>query len=350
MGCSQGKWAKRKIYGGDHANLTKNQEFCMMKDISVLLTRHALIAPIGNTHYLFSMVNNYLTDTGRPPIFNVRLVGLEKELKLNDGSYTIRADVTLDEVKHTDLIIIPPMNGEMIHGIDSNKAYVSWMMARYAQGTEIASLCVGAFLLAETGLLNNRQCSTHWKTADEFRSRFPEVNLVDEKIITDHDGLYTSGGANSYWNLLIYLVEKFTDHETAVYASKYFEIHREQNNQSVFRIFKGSKLHEDQTILKVQQFIEQHYTERFTIGQLSELSLLSQRTLQRRFKEATHFTINTYIQKVRVEAAKRLLETQSPTINEVMYEAGYNDPKAFRAIFKKETGVSPITYRTKYNW
>lgn len=320
-----------------------------MKDISVLIVFNALIAAIGNTRYLFDMVNDFLSQSGKLPLFKVRLVGVERELKLDNGLYTIQADATLEEVGKTDLIIIPPMSGDMENDIALNKQYVSWIHKQYRKGAEIASLCVGAFLLAETGLLKNRPCSTHWKTANEFRKRFPDVLLVDEKIITDRDGLYTSGGANSYWNLLVYLIEKFTDRKTAIHASKYFEIERDRNNQHLFRIFEGSRLHKDDVIKNIQLHIETYYREKFTIEKLARSVHLSERTFQRRFKEATHFTVSSYIQKVRIEAAKRLLEAHKLTINEVMFDVGYNDPKAFRAMFKKETGLPPLSYRNKYS-
>lgn len=320
-----------------------------MKRIALLTTHHALIAAIGNTRHLFGKVNDFLTRSGKPQLFDIQLVSEKETLQLNKGSYTIKADATLEEVDHADLIIIPPMSGAPEEWVTANKSYIKWMEKQYKKGAEIASLCVGAYLLAETGLLKHRECSTHWQTSNDFRERFPDVVLVDEKIITDHDGLYTSGGANSYWNLLIYLVEKFTSREIAIYASKYFEIDPDRVNQSVFRIFEGSKLHEDRAIREAQQYIETHYQEKYTIAQLAKSVNLGQRTFQRRFKEATHFTVATYIQKIRIEAAKRLLEGRHVSVNDVMYDAGYHDPKAFRAIFKKETGLSPVSYRNKYS-
>lgn len=319
-----------------------------MKRISVLITDYVLIAAVGNARYLFNRVNEFLIRSGKPPLFEVKLIGKRRVVALNNGPYTIQTDATIAETEKTDLIIIPPLSGDMEEAIATNKEAINWLCAQHEKGAEIASLCVGAFLLAETGLLNDRSCSTHWVTANDFRDRFPQVILVDEKIITDQDGLYTSGGANSYWNLLIYLTEKFAGKAAAIYASKYFEIDRSRDNQSLFRIFEGSKIHGDENIQKAQAYIEENYAEKFTVEQLAKLTYLSPRTFQRRFKEATHYPVHTYIQKVRIEVAKRLLETQKSTVNDIMYEAGYQDPKAFRAIFKKETGVSPLVYREKY--
>lgn len=321
----------------------------MMKNVAVLITDYALISAIGNTHYLFNCVNDFLVRSEQLPLFKVQLVGKHKRIELSNGPYTIHTDATITETGSTDLIIIPPMSGKMIKSINANKESILWLQKQYQKGAEIASLCVGAFLLAETGLLNNKSCSTHWVTANNFRERYPKVNLVDEKVITDEQGLYTSGGANSYWNLLIYLVEKYAGKEAAVYASKYFAIDKGRKDQLLFAIFQGAKNHGDEEVLKVQEYIEAHYADNLTIDQLAELAYLSPRTIQRRFKAATQFPIHTYLQKIRMEVAKRLLETEKKTVNEIMVEAGYENPKAFRNVFKKETGVSPTVYRKKYS-
>lgn len=319
-----------------------------MKNIAVLIPHHALIAAIGNTRYMFSMVNDFLKQSGHTAIFDIRLVGLTQEIKLNEGLFTIQADATLDEVKQTDLIVIPPLSGEMERAIELNKPFLPWIRQQYKQGAEVASLCVGAFLLAETGLLKGRKCSSHWLSAHEFRRRYPDVQLVDDKIITDHNGLYTSGGANSYWNLLVYLVEKYSSRGIAIRTSKYFEVDFDRDNQAPFKIFEGNKLHDDEQVQWAQNYIEKHYQERLTIEHLSELTSLSRRTFHRRFKKATHLTVVEYIQQVKMEAAKKLLELNRLTVNEVMSEVGYSDPKAFRDVFRKVVGIPPLVYKNKY--
>lgn len=320
-----------------------------MRHVSILITHQALIAAIGNTHYIFSMVNDFLQKSGKEVRFDLNLVGLSKEMKLNDGLYRVQTDVVFHDLKETDLVIIPPMSGSMETGVAKNKDYIPWIYQQYKKGAEVASLCVGAFLLAETGLLEGQKCSTHWQTAHNFEERFPDVQLVDEKIITDHDGLYTSGGANSYWNLLVYLIEKFTDRAMAVRMSKYFEVEMGRDNQSQFMIFKGIKTHGDKRIKQAQEYIETHYRKKLTIDQLAEQSHLARRTFQRRFKNATHYPVGEYLQRVRVEAAKKELEAGRKTVDEVKYEAGYNDSAAFREVFKKFSGLTPVEYRNKYN-
>jgi transcriptional regulator GlxA family with amidase domain len=178
---------------------------------------------------------------------------------------------------------------------------------------------------------------------------FPDVTLVDEKIITEQNGVYSSGGATSYWNLLLHLVEKYTDRQTAILASKFFVLDISRDSQSPFSIFKGQKTHNDPEINKIQEYIEKNYQEKITVEELSNEFAIGRRTLERRFKKATNNTIMEYIQRVKIEASKKELELGRKTVNEVMYDVGYTDNKAFRDVFKKIAGLSPIDYRNKYN-
>jgi transcriptional regulator GlxA family with amidase domain len=274
---------------------------------------------------------------------------VSKDVKLHNSAFTVHTDLLLDEVKKTDLIFIPAFDGNTETVLETNKAFVPWIVEHYEKGAEVVSLCVGAFLLAKTGLLDGKQCSTHWQAADEFRKMFPEIQLVTDKIITEEQRIYTSGGATSYWNLLLYLVEKYTDRETAILTSKVFAIDIERHSQSPFIIFKGQSEHADEDIKKAQKFIENNFQERITIDELSSKFALSRRSLERRFKKATNNTVSEYIQRVKIEAAKKWFETSRKNITEVMFDVGYSDTKAFRGMFKKITGMTPFDYRNKYN-
>ncbi|HNR16870.1 MAG TPA: helix-turn-helix domain-containing protein, partial [Chitinophagaceae bacterium] len=161
--------------------------------------------------------------------------------------------------------------------------------------------------------------------------------------------IYSSGGANSYWNLLLYLVEKYTNRETAILASKYFAIDIDRDSQAAFAMFKGQKDHGDKEVRKAQEYIEKNIHERITIDELADKMAVSRRTFERRFKQATNNSVLEYIQRVKIEAAKRSFESSRKNINEVMFDVGYTDTKAFRTIFKRITGLTPIEYRNKYN-
>ncbi|GAA4466477.1 helix-turn-helix domain-containing protein [Nemorincola caseinilytica] len=319
-----------------------------MVHISILVPYTAVPAAIVDPRYMFTAVNGFLVNAGKEPLFHVQLVGLAREVSLNDGLFTIRPDVLVKDVKKTDLVIVPAISGDVDAALDVNEELLPWIVDQYHGGAEVASLCIGAFLLAATGLMDGKACSTHWLYADLFREMFPEVQLVDDKIITEQNRLYSSGGANSYWNLLLYLVEKHTDREMAILASKYFVIETMRNSQSPFIIFKSQKTHKDETIRKAQEYIEQHYMDRISVEQLADMLATGRRSLERRFKAATTNTVAEYIQRVKMEAAKKSFETRRDNINEVMYSVGYTDPKAFRSIFRKVTGLSPVEYRNKY--
>jgi len=279
----------------------------------------------------------------------VQLVGLSKEIRLNDGLFSIHTDKLLHEVQQTDLIFIPALSGDLKTALTINKGLIPWIVGQYKNGAEVASLCIGAFLLASTGLLKGKQCATHWLFANEFRNMFPEVDLVDGNIITEEQGIYSSGGANSYWNLLLYLVEKYTKREIAILASKFFAIAIDRSSQSAFVMFQGQKDHDDESIEMAQDYIERNFQDKILVNQLAYKLVVGRRSFERRFKKATNNTIVEYIQRVKIEAAKRSFETSRKNISEVMYDVGYTDTKAFRDVFKKITGLTPIEYRNKYN-
>lgn len=320
-----------------------------MKNIIILVPETAVPTTIFGAQYMFLAVNNFYKEAGHEPFFSVELVGSQKETQLNFGSITVHNENTISKAKQADLVIIPAISGNILNAISLNKGLLPFVTKQYNGGAEIASFCVGAFLLASTGLLNGKQCSTHWLFASQFKEMFPDVKLAEDKIITDQSGIYTSGGASSFWNLLLYLVEKYTSKEMAVTASKYFLLDIDKSTQLPFLIFKGQKEHKDSLILSAQSYIEENYKEKITVDDLAERFNLGRRTFERRFKMATKNTLVEYIQRVKVEASKSELEKGRKTVTEIMYDVGYNDSKSFRDVFKKYVGMSPVDYRNKFN-
>lgn len=321
-----------------------------MKHISILVPRGAAaLACIEGSFKAFNTANDFLKEMDKPPLFNIQLVGLTKEPQVYDKFFSVQPDITIHELVHTDLIIIPAVNGNMEEVIEMNKEFLPWITRQHSAGTEVASLCVGTFILASTGLLDGKKCATHWMAVTDFKNMFPDIDLVSDRIITDENGIYSSGGATSFWNLLLYLVEKYTNREIAIKMSKYYEIEIDRRNQSLFIMFKGQKDHQDESVKKAQDFIENNFQEKITVDQLSSLFAVGRRSLERRFKRATRNTVSEYIQRVKIEAAKKEFETSRKNITEIMCEVGYSDTKAFRTMFKKTTGLSPVEYRNKYN-
>ena len=320
-----------------------------MKKVSVYVPENAAIEAVTPPYRLFKTANDFLKAFDKKPLFDVEYVGFKNYIATNDGEYSVKTDRLIKDIQKTDLIIIPAIYGEIDTAIKANEKVIPWIKKMHQNGSEVASLCIGAFLLGETGLINGKQCSTHWAYYNQFREMYPEVEIVDGTVITDEGKIYSSGGANSIWNLLLYILEKYTDRNTAILAAKYFAIDIDRNSQGAFTIFTGQKAHNDKEILQTQNYIEKSYQDKLTINGLADKVDISQRTFERRFKLATNNTPVEYVQRVRIEAAKRSFESSRKNVSEVMFDVGYSDMKAFRDVFKRVTGITPIEYRNKYS-
>lgn len=285
---------------------------------------------------------------GNPSRIRVTLAGFVTQTDISDGIFSIRS-VHINELGKTDLVVIPSVVGDYEGAVEQNTELVHWIGARYRGGAELASMCSGAFLLAATGLLHGRSCSIHWNAADRFRKMFPHVQAAPDRIITDENGIYTNGGAFSFLNLVLYLVEKLFDRTTAVLCSKIFQVDMERTSQSPFTIFQGQKEHTDELIREAQSYLEQHLEEKISFEKLASTLAVSRRNFDRRFIKATGNTPVEYLQRIKVEAAKKELERGRKSVFEVMSDVGYADHKAFREVFKKIAGLSPLDYRNKYS-
>jgi len=321
-----------------------------MKHITILVPDgENNLSSIVGAYKILVRANNLWKQAGRHNFYNIQLAGISPNVDFHGGLFSVRPHVHISEVAKTDLIIIPSLAHEYQKAIEVNRELVEWIKRQYDQGTEIASICTGAFLLASSGILDGKSCSTHWAFADVFRKMFPDIDLQRDKLITDENGVYTNGGAYSFLNLIIYLVEKYFDRETAIFCSKVFQIEIDRANQSQFIIFKGQREHEDELIRQAQDYLENNFQQKVSIETLSSKFAVGRRNFDRRFIKATGNTPIEYAQRVRVEAAKRAFETSRKTVSEVMSEVGYADAKAFREVFRKVTGISPLEYRTRYN-
>src|SRR5690606_8919706 len=232
-----------------------------MKNIYILVPQTAVAEGVTGPRYLFTTANGFLQSTGRDPLFKVQLVGMDRVIHVQDGLYSINTDALLEETGQADLLILPPIFGDMATSLELNRSSLPWIKKQFENGAEVASLCVGAFLLASTGLLNGKKCSTHWAYYREFKEMFPEVEVVDGGVITEENGIYSSGGAHGFWNLLLYLLEKYTDRDPAILASNDFAIDYDRNSQAGLMLFRGQKDHRDEEVKLIQEYIEGNYGE-----------------------------------------------------------------------------------------
>jgi transcriptional regulator GlxA family with amidase domain len=319
-----------------------------MKQVTIVVPKgDAVLSSITGPFEILSRANDHWQRLGHAPRFQVRIVGFEPEHLFDAGYCTLRPEAITAQ-SHTDLIIIPSVfyHEDLVH---NNAELVQWITRSYKAGAEIASICSGAFLLAATGLLDGKQCSTHWNNAAGFRRLYPQVHIVADRLITSEGGIHTNGGAFSFLNLMLFLVEKYFDRDMAIWCAKTFQIDIDRTSQAHFFIFETQKTHGDEIIGRAQTYIEENLGDKISFEDLASTLAVSRRNFDRRFIKATGNTPVEYLQRVKVEAAKRSLEGGRKNIFEVMDEVGYADEKAFREVFKKVTGLSPLDYRGKYN-
>nr|WP_295926541.1 helix-turn-helix domain-containing protein [uncultured Dyadobacter sp.] len=324
-----------------------------MRHISIIApdgqTSMSTVACIVGASEMLAEANSYQAGLGNKPACRIEVVGVAGQADLGSGMLTIKTDKTIRQLSKTDLILIPAVPENFDPVLEGNRLLIEWIVRQYKEGAEVAAMCSGAFMLASTGLLDGKKCSTHWRFAETFRTRFPTVDLQTDLLITDEHGVYTNGGAYSFLNLVIFLIEKYFDRRTAIFCSKVFQVEIDRQSQSAFSIFSGQKRHGDDVVRQAQTYIESKLDERISIEALSARFAVGRRNFDRRFIKATGNTPTEYSQRVKIESAKKAFETTRKTIYEVMYEVGYSDLKAFRELFRRLTGMSPLEYRTKYN-
>ncbi|OOQ60885.1 GlxA family transcriptional regulator [Mucilaginibacter pedocola] len=320
-----------------------------MKQVVIVVPKEfANLPSVTGAFHILMRANGYWQKQHAHPLMEVRIAGLGGELKLDGGLFSIHP-VDLTSIHKCDLIIIPSVSHEYTAVLKRNAELIDWIKEQYKAGAEVASICTGAFLLAATGLLDGKSCSTHWNAEADFRRLFPNVNLQTDKLLTADNGIYTNGGAYSFLNLMLFLVEKYFDRDTAIFCSKTFQIDYDRDSQSPFQIFQKQKSHGDELIGRAQTYIEENLAEKISFEGLASKLAISRRNFDRRFIKATGNTPVEYLQRVKVEAAKSTLEKGRKSIFEVMNEVGYSDDKAFREVFKKITGLSPLDYKARFN-
>lgn len=319
-----------------------------MKKIAMLVYEDVILSSASGVMDMLIGTNRLLQGEGESPAFEITLVSEKiRNIQLQVPAQFVSCK-TLDEVTDADLILAPAFNGEPDAVLKKNEVLIKWLRAKHDEGTEVASLCFGSYFLAEAGLLSNKCCTSHWMAIADMQQRYPDVKLLADIVMTDQEGIYTSGGAFSSLNLVLYLIEKFCGRDISIQVSKMFAIDMDRVSQAHFTVFQGQRRHEDEEILRAQAYIEQNYHMQISIEQIAEQTNMSKRNFIRRFKSATQNTPLEYLQRVKIESAKKALEKNNQNIGTLMYDVGYNDLKTFRSIFKRVTGLTPQEYRRKY--
>jgi transcriptional regulator GlxA family with amidase domain len=316
--------------------------------ISLLTFEGVVASSVAGVIDIFLGTNKYLESKGELPAFKIVLVGekLSPLASLYHSPQVLNA--TIKTAKTPDLIIVPSFSVGNVKIIENNLWLVKWINKMRTRGAEVGSLCLGCYFLAEAGILDGMEVTSHWAQADEIQKRYPLLKMKSDLVITDKDGIYTSGGAFSSLKLIVYLVEKFCGRSTALTISKLFGVEMDRKSQAHFSMFTGLHQHNDEAILRAQQFIESNYIDSIRIESVSALVNMGNRNFIRRFKAATGNTPLEYLQRVRMESVKKAIE-QGVEISSLIDYSGYKDVKTLRTVFKRYTRLSPMEYKRKYS-
>ena len=245
-------------------------------------------------------------------------------------------------------IILPPSIGVPETRNLSRERLCRWLKARHAQGTALCSVCAGAFLLAETGLLNDRSATTHWSHAHELEHRFPKIKIEVGKLLIDHGDVFTAGGVMAWVDLGLRWIEKLMSPTVMLASARFFVVDPPRLDQRLYTPFSPNLLHGDIQILQLQHWIHSKYSEELTVAALAKLAAIGERTFLRRFYRATGLKPSEYFQQVRVTKAQEALEFSIHTVEEITSMVGYHDISAFRQVFKKVVGLTPAEYRVRF--
>jgi transcriptional regulator GlxA family with amidase domain len=322
-----------------------------MKKIVILALHNAGASTITGPMDAFHMAGvlwNYLNGEKAEPLFEVTIVSIDGGPVNCLNRLLINPHSALEDVDAADLILISSIL-DIEKTLKYEGAAIDWLQAHYRKGTALASVCTGAFVLAETGLLDGKTATTHWGYVEAFKQRYPRVQLKPERLITDEGDLYCSGASNACLDLTLYLIEQYCGHEVAVQCAKGFLLDLGRFSQAPYSsVLTYQKRHSDEAILQSQNWIEANFAASFSIDEIADKCHVSRRTFERRFKSATGDTPLLYLQRVRIEAAKKLLEANTMTFDEISYAVGYSESNFFRKVFKKHTNLTPKEYRNKF--
>ncbi len=306
------------------------------------------IAPIEIFHSA-GVVWNWLHGAPLQPRFRVRTASIDGRKLKAAGSLELTPDCAINDIKHTDIIIIAAPGWDVLDDIAKNTPLVPWLRKWHARGAYIAAACTGVAFLAEGGILDGKQATTHWGVAEIYQQRYPKVRWQPEQFVTEDGRLFCSGGVYASIDLSLYLVEKFCGHEVALQVAKSLLLSMPRGRQSGYSVVQLSRPHSDDKIRQTEEYLQQHFDGDISIDNLAERVGMGPRNFIRRFKAATGRVPGAYIQTLRVSAAKELLETGTSSIQTVSSKIGYEDIGFFRNLFKRHTGMTPGEYRDRFS-
>ena len=317
-------------------------------DVAVVLLEggyaSVAIAPIEVFHSA-GFLWNWLHGEAPQPRFRVRIASIDGGSVTSLYSLGLTPEIAIHDIEQADIIILPASGWDVQNRIARDTVLLPWLRMWHSRGAYIAGICTGVAFLAESGLLDGRQATTHWAVADTYRQRYPKVFWRPDQFVTEDGRLLCSGGVYAAIDLSLYLVEKFCGHETALQCAKSLLLSMPRSRQSGYSVLPLSRPHSDSRIRQAEEYLQAHFDRDVSIESLAERIGMGPRNFIRRFKAATGRVPGAYIQMLRVSAAKELLEHGATSIQTVCSKIGYEDIAFFRALFKRHTGMTPAEYR-----
>lgn len=323
-----------------------------MIDVVVILIEGGLpttaVAPIeilSSAGYLWDTLHG--TEGKRK--FRVRTASLGDSNTSTIVPLTLQSEHSIEEIDSADLVVVSAGSGDLELECKRNAKLPPMLEQAYQDDTAIAGICTGVPLLAEAGLLDGRPATTHWAVVDDCRKRYPDVNWQPERYVTESDNIFCSGGVYSAVDLSLYLVEKYCGHQVAMQTAKSLLLQTPRTWQAGYTAETPKTNHEDEQILEAQEWLLDNFSEDIQIKELATQVSMSPRNFTRRFKAATGDTPIEYLQQIRVNAARHLLENDLKTVGEVSRSVGYEDLSFFSKLFKRLTGMPPRKYRERFS-
>lgn len=314
--------------------------------ITLLLAEHSSQASAALALEVLDAANRLAGPAAKP--FTVCVASLDGQPVNNALGRARAVDVALDTLEHTDLVLIPGFLFSLREALPTFARYGDWLRHQHQRGAVIASMCTATFMLAEAGLLDGVEATTHWAFADFLRRHYPMVRLDERRILCEDGRLISSAGATAAMDLLLHLVRRFASRELAQQCSHYLLIDAVRNEQSVYISWSMPRSHADEAIVRVQDWLESNFAEPCGIDELAKRFGFGVRNFKRRFKDATDYTPLVYLQTLRLEKAKQLLETTRLGFDAITTRVGYEDSNSFRRLFCQRIGISPATFRKRF--
>jgi transcriptional regulator GlxA family with amidase domain len=282
------------------------------------------------------------------PKFRVTTASIRGDVVRSPYGLDIQPQAALEDIERTDIVLVSTSGLEWNDKLIRNSALPPWLARHYDQGAYVAGVCMGAAYLAEAGLLDGRLATTHWAICKQFAERYPQVNWRPDLLVTEDARLLCSGGVYAAIDVSLYLVEKLCGHEVAVQTAKALLLPMPRVSQAGYAVLPLSPPHGDERVRAAEAYVQQNFSSDVTTDCLARAAGLGLRTFARRFKAATGRLPSTYLQALRIEHAKSMLEREAAPIQSVSSAVGYDDVTFFRSLFKRETGMTPAEYRANF--